>query len=399
MDLFNKEQLQELAATETEPCVSIYMPAFRFESDVSQNKIRFKNLIHEAEKQLKDAGHREPDAAELLAPAAELLDDENYWRHQSDGLAVFVSSDTVRAFRLPLHFDELVTVASRFHVKPLFPILATNNRFYLLALSQNNVQLFQGTHYAISEIEVEDLPDNLEEALFLDDEEQTIQEHTGARAGGRHDAVRHGQGAGTDDKRARPKDQIKRFFREVDAVVKRALADEQAPLVLAGVDYYLPIYSDVNGYNHLIEDAIVSGNPDHQHPKELHEQAWSIVEPHFMEAQSDSVDGFRQIMGNGSDGLASDDLHEIVPAAFFSRIDTLFVPIGEHLWGRYDQAANAVELHDEHESGDDDLLDLAAVHTYLNGGTVHALRRENMPVDKPLAATFRFKTDVAAAEQ
>jgi hypothetical protein len=97
--------------------------------------------------------------------------------------------------------------------------------------------------------------------------------------------------------------------------------------------------------------------------------------------------------------MSSTDLREIIPAAVFSRVETLFVPIGEHQWGRYDRDANTVILHDKQESGDADLYDLAAVHTYLNGGNVQALRTENMPVDEGLAATFRFPANVEAEVQ
>ncbi len=109
------------------------------------------------------------------------------------------------------------------------------------------------------------------------------------------------------------------------------------------------------------------------------------------------MEKFEQLRGNGAK-LASDDIHVIIPAALYARIDTLFVEIGAHIWGHYDRDDNAVELHDGHDSGDEDLLDLAAVHTLVHGGTVHALRPENMP-SEGLAATFRYEADVAAHEQ
>ena len=402
MDVFNKEQLQELAHTQEHPCVSLFMPAYRVEAEQAQNPIRFKNLLKEAKERLKDAGYREQEVEELLAPAQARLGEERFWHNQSDGLAVFLTPSSVRFYRLPVHFEEIVTVGERFHLKPLFPLIASNNLFYILALSQNQVRLFQGTHYSIGEIEAEEIPGSITEALFYDDPERQLQGHTGTLTqDGRHDQVFHGQGRGagdTDDAAARPNDALRRFFQKVDSGVQERLDGERAPLVLAGVEYYLPIYRDVNHYPHLVESEIAAGNPDHLSPKALHEKAWTIVEPMFLESQQVSMEQFEQLRGNGG-GLASEDLKEIIPAAVFSRIDTLFVPVGEHRWGHYDANANAVELHDERQAGDDDLYDFAAVHAYLNGGTVHALRPQNMPSEGTLAATFRYPADVAATEQ
>lgn len=398
MDLFNRQTLERLAQAEGEHCVSFYMPTFRYESDQDQNPIRFKNLLREGSRLLKGDGMQDDLLEEVLAPAQNLLEDTFFWRGMSDGLAAFLAPGSADFYRLPLDFEELAVSGTRFHLKPLFPLLASNNRYYVLALSQNHVRLYQGTHYALSEVEAKEMPANIVEAIAkFEDPEAQLQYHTGNRAGGRQDSVFHGQQTGSDDASHRPKDRLRRFFQEVAGGVHGVLSDESAPLVLAGVEYYLPLYRDANKYNHLIEDQIAAGNPDRVSPKELHAKTWGIVEPLFQESQQEAIDRFRQQMGNGN-GLASDDLREIIPAAFYSRVDTLFVSIGQQRWGRYDAEENAVAMHEEQEPGDEDLLNLAAVHVHLNGGTVHALRPENMPVESELAATFRYPADVSAAE-
>lgn len=408
MDLFNRAHLRDLAETAENPCISLYMPTFRFESEVSQNPIRFKNVLKDARKQLAEQGMDGGAIEELLAPAQQRLEENAYWRDQSDGLAVFITPDNTQFYRLPLHFEELAVAGHRFHLKPLFPLIASNNRFYVLALSQNSVRLYQGTHYSISEVESKEIPKSLTEALFYDDDEESLQHHTAGSHGvdrsiaevesANQDTVYHGHGTSAEDDRHRPKDKLFRFFRDVDKGLKETLNDESAPLLLAGVKYYLPIYREVNSYGQLIDDEIIAGNPDRVKPDELHEKAWTIAEPKFAESQQVSIERYQQLQGNG-DGLASNKLAEIVPASYYSRIDTVFVPIGEHLWGRYDSESNSVDLHDEHEAGDDDLLDFVAVNTYLNGGTVHALQPENMPSGSHLAATFRYQADVAASQQ
>ncbi|MEX1054495.1 MAG: hypothetical protein WED81_00595, partial [Rhodothermales bacterium] len=162
-------------------------------------------------------------------------------------------------------------------------------------------------------------------------------------------------------------------------------------------EYYLPLYREASRYNHLVENQIVHGSPEFLQPKVLHEKAWEVVEPLFLESKELSLERFEYLRGNGN-GLASDDIHEIVPAAVFGRIDTLFVQLESHQWGRYDREANEIEIHDDYAPGDEDLLDVAAIHTLTNGGAVYTLHYEDMPGEADLAATFRFAADLAAQE-
>jgi hypothetical protein len=402
MDLFTRDELRRLAQMQDEVCISLYLPTHRYESEGSQNPTRFKNVVREARGDLRDMGYHDDEIDTLLAEAHRQTDDSAFWRSMSEGLAVFITPSTTEFFRLPLSFDELAVVGSRFHLKPLFPLIATNNRFYLLALSQNDVRLYQGTHQSVSEVESAEIPASIVEAIRqYEDPEKQIQVHTSNRAEGggatQSDAQFHGQGGSSDDLSAEPQSELKRFFRKIDDRVATYLNGEKAPLVLAGVSEYLPLYAEVSDYPHLVDDQIIAGNPEPMGLDELHEKAWSVVEPIFLEAQDDALGLFDQLYYQDGE-LASDDFHEIVPACAYSRVDTLFVPVGQYRWGTFDADANTVELHDEQKAGDEDLLDYAAVTAYLNGSTVHALRPENMPGGRSVAATFRFRADVSATE-
>jgi hypothetical protein len=111
-----------------------------------QDPIRFKNLIRQAEELLVSSGLRGQDARDLLEPVKK-LDNSEFWQYQSDGLAIFISTNVFRYYCLPLNFEELVVVTDRFHFKPLLPLLTGDGKFYILALSQNDVRLLQGTRY------------------------------------------------------------------------------------------------------------------------------------------------------------------------------------------------------------------------------------------------------------
>jgi len=47
-------------------------------------------------------GNREIDT--LIKPVEALIEDGEFWRHQSDGLAIFVAADVFRKFTVPISF-------------------------------------------------------------------------------------------------------------------------------------------------------------------------------------------------------------------------------------------------------------------------------------------------------
>jgi hypothetical protein len=384
MNLFSTNELSNLAAISKEICVSIYMPTQRKGAETQQNPIRFKNLLRQAEEDLIIAGLQNQDARNLLKPAQD-LDDYKFWQHQSDGLAVFISSNLLHYYRVPLQFDQLVVVTDRFHLKPLLQLLTGDGQFYILALSQNQVRLLQGTRFSVSEIALEDVPQSMAEALQYDDPEKSLQFHTGTpqgAGGGSRSAIFHGHGAGNEDADT----DLLRYFQKVDRGIQEFLKQQHAPLVLAGVDYLLPIYQQANTYPNLLE-AGISGNPEELKPEELHAQAWQIVQPHFEQDRQTTVARYQELAGTGQ---ATNQVKDIVPAAYFQRVDSLFVAVGMQQWGLFNPTTNQVQLHETQEPGDEDLLDLAAIHTVLNGGTVHVTEPEHIPENVIAAAVFRY---------
>ena len=390
MDRPSRQDLAELLAHRGGHHVTILMPTVRAGAEVQQNPIRFKNLLREASSLLQERGVERPEAEDLLAPGRALLGDYDFWQHQEDGLALYLAAGYLRTWRLPLEFNELAAVEDRFHVKSLFPLFNEEGRFWVLALSQNDVRLLAGGPHEVHEVPLPDVPRSLEEAVGFEVTQQALQSHTGTRAGARpnpgrspRSAVFHGQGGGEED----AKDEIRRFLNAVDKGVQPLLAaDGRAPLVLAGVDYLLPIYRDVTGYSEVLPDG-VHGNPEGLRPEELHARAWEIVEGHIQAGRREAAERFADL---GGTGRASEQLEEVVPAAMDGRVDTLFVARGVRAWGRFDAERREIEHHDEQGGGSEDLLDLATVHTFLAGGRVWSVDPEEVPGGGPVAAIYRW---------
>ena len=385
MDILTRAKLERLMRKEQQWCVSIYMPTHRTGREAQQDPIRLKNLLGEAEKRLSDQGVGTRDVQQMLEPAAKLLLDSDFWQHQSDGLAIFITSNRVRHYRLPLNFEEFVAVMDHFHVKPLLPLFTGDSQFYILALSQNEVRLLNGTRYSVSEVDIGQVGGSLAEAIPSVNHQMSLQLHGSGSSSGSGSATFHGQGGGSDES---AKKELLRYFRLVADGLKEFLQGDRAPLVLAGVEYLLPIYKEANTYPNLI-DTVIKGNPDLLSADELHKSAWQIIRPLFQAAQEEAFAHYQQLSGQASERVA-DTLEKIVPAAYHGQVETLFVAAGEQQWGILNPVTNEIELHDQMESGDEPLLDLATVHTYLKGGTVYAVEPEMVPGGSPAAAVLRY---------
>ena len=376
MDIFERPDLENLLRTQAQTCVSIFLPTTRAGRELQQNPIRLKNLLREAEKRLHELGLRSVDS--ITKPAHDLVLDGNFWRHQGDGLALFLAPDFAESYTLPAAFEDLVVVADHFHLKPLLPMISSGEHFYVLGLSQKYVKLFRGGRFSVGEVRLTGVPPTLRDALQYDDREPSLQSHSGGGAR----AIFHGQGLGKDD----PKDDIRRYFRLIDAGVHEILKSEHAPLVLAGVDYLLPLYREVTEYPHVMTDGVV-GSPEHVSVEQLHTRAWEIVSPLFGRDRERAKARYLAVAETPN---GTSDVKRAVRAAHQGRVDTLFVAVGEHLWGTWDEVTEAIYIHDRAEAGDVDLLDAAAAQAWLHGGTVYAVPPDEVPGEAQLAAVLRY---------
>ncbi len=385
MDLLNREEVEGLMQQRGKgPCISMYFPTAKAGEGSRQNPIRLKNLLAQAEERLSALGIKSAEQKKILEPAQQLINESVFWANQSDGIAMFLSPDFFRYYRLPLDMKELVVVTEAFHLKPLLYLLMGDNQFYVLALSQKNARLLRGTRDTVEELDMSEVIQRFEESFSDELPEQFLQFHTRApRKGETRSAIYYGHGGEID---SMLKERLLKYFRFLDREIRNMLKEEQSPLVLASVDHLAPMYQEANKYP-LLLDQIIQGNPDNISAEELHKNAWEIIQPYAQKKQDEAMERYYEQKGTGK---TSNNIQEIIPAAFHGRIDILFVAVGVQRWGRYDPDHNALHLPDTPLPGDEDLLDLAAAQTYLNGGTVYAVEPKNMPDTEPLAALLRW---------
>lgn len=249
----------------------------------------------------------------MLNPARVLAQHETFWQHQSLGLALFASPEFWSHHSLHRPVREQLTVNDIFFLRQLVPFVTDGETFHVLALSQKDIRFYTCTRHSIARVDVDSLPDSIDEDLWYEMPQSELR----FRTGGGGTTLFHGHGEGDE----LLKERLERFFRHVDHAVARHLGDATEPIVLAGVGYYMGIFTSITTLTHLTKD-VVEGSVDRRTDTEIHAAAWNAVKPLFDEPMHTKMDQFRNVRGTG---LTSESLPDILEAATEGRIDTLFL--------------------------------------------------------------------------
>ncbi|HWB14318.1 MAG TPA: hypothetical protein VG826_34145 [Pirellulales bacterium] len=387
MEPITRNTFDELMRYRGWPCVSVYLPTHAGGFEGQAGRVRLKNLLVEAEERLVARGIRPVEARDFLVPANKLVENEAFWKDQTDGLAVFVSPEATRAFYLPIAVNEVAVVNTRFHVAPLMPLVAEDTEHYIVAVSENRVRLLKADRWQAREVAVPNLPANAAEALHYDHPTDTRQYHTALLGRG---TTKLGAYHGSGDFFEQEKEELLEYFRVVDRALHPALRGEHAPLVFVGVDYLFPIFQQANTYPHLAESH-VHGNPDAWTDRQLHEKAWECITPQLAGPGQKALARYENLPG---DGWRSDDMRVILNAAHQGQVETLLVDVGQPVWGKWNE--RRLRLDEQRRDDSDDMVDLAIVETLTRKGTAHPLSSSQLKQGKPCQAIFRYELPTSA---
>ena len=372
MSIISKEEFLDLSRFTNEICVSMFIPTQRAGKEVleEKNQKHLKSMWKEVRVKLQEKGISDERIKIIGEPIVKLIDDKNFWRHQSDGLAVFASEGILRKYTLPINFEAFNYIGKEFYLKPLAPAFTENGRFYLLELQIFKVKLYEATRYSIGEVEIEDLtPSRLEDRVGYDYEEKHRNHETQNNMRG--SSVTHGYDAANRDR----KNEFLRFFNAVDKGLDTILHDEKVPLVVACQDYLFPIYQEANGYKNLYEKCIPGNPSDYKNMFELHEKAVEQLNPFFNKEREEKLTKFNELPRDKT----STKISEIIPSVYEGKVDTLFLENREDIFGTFDEEKMSVEVHNEKRDDSVSLMNLAAKKVIEQGGSVFLVESAFMP--------------------
>jgi hypothetical protein len=382
--VLSKELFESLINFKGEHCVSLYLPTHR--SGVQVNEMEdnsaFKKNLQEITNALKAQGVDQTRIQKLLEPGYELLRNDIFWRYLDQGLAVFIADDFFKFIKMPDTPAKEMLINSTFMVKPLVNAMTVKEYFYLLVVSKKQAKFFKANAFGMQQIQIDELPNGIDDVVHLEEKEDQKLFRTDTAGAGKG-ASFHGQGAGKPDE----KENIAMYLEEVDETLwEEVLHNENVPLLLAGVEYLLPIYKSVSHYKNIWSE-VITGSHEHDDLNSLFKLARQVMEPYFQERTKKALAQF----GNQSaTALTSSIPSDIVPAAHYARVGHLFVLKGSHLWGSFNEMENILTVHDTKEEGDECLVDKAVIKTILNGGDVHFVSKEDLPAESNMAALMRY---------
>lgn len=387
MNVFSIDDLKTLIDVKSSKCdaVSIFMPTYKTGAETKQNPTVLEKLLAVSKSQLLATSFaRAADVHKYLFPVKQLLNDKTAWQHPGKGLAIFLYHDFFRFYSLPVSFKESVSVNFRFSIRPLIPLFSSEDRFYVLALSQNAVRLIQCAHNSTIQINLAGIvPGSLAEAQSPKKSERSLQFHVGAPGKGKESSVFQGQGPEKLEK-----DNIARYFQQINkGLMQKLLRAETAPLVIAGVKYLHPIYKKANTYKHLHQEGI-TGNPEDLSNEVLCQRAFAHLQPYFDMNKTNAIREYRELAGTGH---TTNDIAVIATNSYSGQVEKLLIASDSHNWGVFDANTGTVTRHDKPEPCDQDLVDFAAANTLSHRGTVYVVSPDEMPDGAAVGAVFRHE--------
>jgi hypothetical protein len=368
VDIPTPSQLARLIASRSEASVSIYLSTTTETQAIDQARIQLGNLLKDAIAQLEAVGTPKRTIWPIEEMVQDLQDDDDFWTHQAHALAIFVTPEKLRSFRLPNRLHDMVQVSDRFHLKPLLRATSVGQHAFVLALEENAVRLVEVTaDLPAVPVKVDNMPRDAASAAGT------------ANVNSRSYAQRKGGSEGQ-------KVLLRAYARKIDAALRPVLDGRAEPLILAATEPMASIFRSVCSYDHLAHAGIET-SPNRMSEAELAQAARPILDGLHATLLDEVRDLYRT---RENDGRATTQIARAARAATFGAVDTLLVDIDEVVPGTVDETSGEITFDSDENATNYGVVDEIAARVIGAGGRVLAVRRADIPQNGSLAAILRY---------
>ena len=365
------------------PLVSMYLTTQQGWPEAQQNRIRFKNLRADVEKAIERCYDKREfrgmlDALAIIEEQFE-QDDAGMLGPLRQGLAVLANKGAVSVYRLDYPVETFALVADGYHIKPLVKNFQYGSHYYVMALSYDGFDVYRGDFSTLEEL---DHPDGIVTrfAELFDDYDVSLSEIGNRYKGGSRSYF------GYDEKSQVIEKETVEHFRYAAEVMKDFMAGRRCPLVLAGLPRHQEVFRSLAHIPCLLERGIEKtfGSMD---KKEQLAAVGAIID----ELQREQIERLvARFCDAQAAGKASSDVNDITLALVERKVETLLVQKDGVIDGDVDVESGFLRRHGEACVRSDDLTDDFAQATYLQGGDVYVLEKDQMPGDTGVAALYRY---------
>lgn len=368
VDIPTMPEIRALVASRGDAHVSFYLPTTPETQHVEVARTQLGNMLREAEAQLEAVDTPKRTIWPITELVTDLIEDEDFWQFQATGLAVLVTPERLRSYRLPTHLTAITQVSDRFHIKPLLRSVGTPQHGFVLALAENEIRLVEVFAEMPPRIlRVPDMPRDAASAVG------TANVNSRSASG----RIQGGEGQ---------KVRLRQYLRQVDSALRPVLAGRSEPLILAATDPLLSLFRGINSYPGLTEAAIET-SPVRLTPGELADAARPVMDDLHRQRIANVVQLFDTRAGQGR---ATSDIAQAARAATLGAVDTLLVDMDRVIPGTVDDTTGAVDFAQAASAASYGVVDEVAGRVLATGGEVLAVRADDLPGDAALAAVLRY---------
>jgi hypothetical protein len=368
VDIPTQAEIKALAAARGTVCASLYLPTSPLGQEAEHARLALKNLGLEAVRQMEADGVDKRQIWPIAEQLEHLVDDHDFWQMQARSLAVFVTPEQIRTFRLPNQLEQLVQVADRFHLKPLLRTVTFPHEALVLALSTGHTRVVEVfADLPPQEVRVPGMPKDAMHAVGK------------ATIGHRSPA---GRIHGSEGEKVR----LRQYSRAVDQSLRGLLGGRETPLILAATRPIDDVFRSVCTYPHLVAQQITQ-SPDQLTDGQLAEAARPLLDEIYADQMKAQLELYATRKGQGR---ATTDLAQAARAATFGAVDSLLVDIDEVVPGWVDETDGSIRFAEGHDASSYGIVDEIATRTLAHGGKVLGVRKADLPDGAQLAAILRY---------
>ena len=111
------------------------------------------------------------------------------------------------------------------------------------------------------------------------------------------------------------------------------------------------------------------------------------MEPQVAQVRNSAISRYGEAAGNNR---VARHVDAVLAATHDGRVDTLLVAKDAECWGRYNPEQQCLDVNNTPNQQDEELVNLAAISSYLQGAALHAFSQQELPEREEALAILRY---------
>ena len=345
------------------------------------DRIRFSNLINEAEKQVNESDFEEKD--QLIDQLEQVRIHSSKLANHTGGLALYITAENIYYYDLAIPVKSKLMIGKLPDILPLVENFQYEQDYHLLLLNRDSVRIFEGHGVNIDELDMtekdDDAPIDLKTALGTERKGGELNFGTySSTTGGGSSQFFHGHNETSQEKDI----DREHYFRIVDRFIYDHYSLERKwPVIVYTTEENQSVFQSVSKNKHLSDFQII-GSPANMKDNEIREIVANEITELIGKEKRDALEELKEVSPQNRIENIPDDL---VSASMRGQIHTLYLKKDLEIPGTITEDGR----YDREDSRNNFIKQL--VHKVINtNADVYIFGQDDMPEDLDIVARLRF---------